>query len=251
MFVTWSEKTVAEVLALRASGHTHIEISEHTGVPVSSMRNWFYRGAPKRTRYTSPPPSLDRDAIPCGPYAYLLGSYLGDGCLFRQTSGSWCLRIISDTAHPGLLDEFAAAMEAVSGGTAWRRKRPNMNAVEISLTWWHWTSVLPQHGPGRKHKRKIELEDWQWDIVRDHTGKFLRGLIHTDGWRGWNKVKSKGKWYAYPRYQFSNRSDDIRKLFCDACDLLGVEWKPWTRWHISVARRDSVALLDEHVGLKY
>jgi hypothetical protein len=64
-------------------------------------------------------------------------------------------------------------------------------------------------------------------------------------------VKSKGKWYAYPRYQFSNRSDDIRKLFCDACDLLGVEWRQWTRWHISVARRDSVALLDEHVGWKY
>jgi hypothetical protein len=60
----------------------------------------------------------------------------------------------------------------------------------------------------------------------------------------------KGKAEAYPRYQFSNRSDDIRRIFTDACDSLGVEWRPWTRWHISVARKDSVALLDEFIGLK-
>lgn len=53
-----------------------------------------------------------------------------------------------------------------------------------------------------------------------------------------------------PRYQFSNRSDDIRRLFTDACDLLDIAWRRWGRWHISVARRDSVAKLDEFVGLK-
>ncbi|MBA3888784.1 MAG: helix-turn-helix domain-containing protein [Acidobacteria bacterium] len=34
------------------------------------------------------------------------------------------------------------------------------------------------------------------------------------------------------------------------CDLMGIAWRPWGRWHISVARRDAVALLDEHVGPK-
>ena len=142
-------------------------------------------------------------------------------------------------------------MEAVSGGTAWRRKKRDANCFEIGLTWWHWTLALPQHGPGRKHTRKIELEPWQWDIVRAHTGLFLRGLIHSDGWRGLNRVLSKGKWYAYPRYQFSNRSGDIKKLFCDACDLIDVEWRLWGRYHVSIARKDSVAKLDEFVGLKY
>ncbi|MDQ3758749.1 MAG: hypothetical protein M3331_02230 [Actinomycetota bacterium] len=242
-----------EVFAARNRGLTHKEISDLTGVPVSAMRNWFYKGLPQRTGTGNrkPRPPFERVSIPRAPYAYLLGAYLGDGCISMQTNGSWLLRIVSDSAWPGILDEFAAAMEAVSGGTAWRRKRPDMNCIEIGLTWWHWTLAFPQHGPGRKHKRNIELEAWQREIVEEHTGLFLRGLIHTDGWRGWNKVESKGKWYAYPRYQFSNRSDDIRKLFCQACDLLGVEWTPWTRWHISVARRDSVALLDKHVGFKY
>ena len=56
--------------------------------------------------------------------------------------------------------------------------------------------------------------------------------------------------YEYPRYQFSSRSDDIRRIFTDACDLLDVEWRRWGRWHISVARSDSVAKLDKFVGLK-
>jgi hypothetical protein len=86
--------------------------------------------------------------------------------------------------------------------------------------------------------------------VDSQPGHFLRGLIHTDGWRGLNRVFVKGRWYEYPRYQFSSRSDDIRRLFTDACDRIGVAWRPWGRWHISVARREAVARLDEFVGPK-
>jgi ligand-binding SRPBCC domain-containing protein len=65
-----------------------------------------------------------------------------------------------------------------------------------------------------------------------------------------NRVYVKGKHYE-SRYQFSNRSDDIRKLFTDTCEKLAVEWRQWTRYHISVARRESVAILDSVVGPKY
>lgn len=60
----------------------------------------------------------------------------------------------------------------------------------------------------------------------------------------------KGKRYAYPRYEFSNLSEDIKRIFCDACDALGVEWKRMNAKSISVARRASVARLDEWVGPK-
>jgi hypothetical protein len=54
----------------------------------------------------------------------------------------------------------------------------------------------------------------------------------------------------YPRYHFSNVSADIREIFGRACDQLGIEWRPNNRWSLSVARRGSVALLDEFVGPK-
>jgi hypothetical protein len=116
--------------------------------------------------------------------------------------------------------------------------------------WSAWPCLFPQHGPGRKHHRRIELAPWQREVLERDPRPFLRGLIHSDGWRGLNRVRAKGRDYAYPRYQFSNRSQDIKDLFCWACELIGVEWRPWGRHHISVARRDSVARLDEFIGPK-
>ena len=132
-----------------------------------------------------------------------------------------------------------------------RRASAGKRCLIVSCTWHPWSYLFPQHGPGRKHHRAIELADWQQRIVDAAPQPFLRALIHTDGWRGLNRVHVKGKDYAYPRYQFSNRSDDIRKLFTDTCEKLGVEWRQWTRYHVSVARRNSVAYLDTFIGLKY
>jgi len=58
------------------------------------------------------------------------------------------------------------------------------------------------------------------------------------------------KTYRYPRYNFTNHSDDIRAVFCEYCDKVGVEWRRMNRWSISVARRDSVALMDRRIGPK-
>lgn len=59
-----------------------------------------------------------------------------------------------------------------------------------------------------------------------------------------------GKTYAYPRYLFTNCSDDIKRIFTEACDRLGVEWRVMNAKNISVPRRASVARLDEFIGPK-
>jgi hypothetical protein len=56
--------------------------------------------------------------------------------------------------------------------------------------------------------------------------------------------------YAYPRYFFSNLSADIRGLFCESCDQLGLRWRQSNPRNISISDRTSVALLDENVGPK-
>jgi hypothetical protein len=82
--------------------------------------------------------------------------------------------------------------------------------------------------------------------VEKHPGRLLRGLIHSDGYRGLNYVNGKG----YPRYLFCNRSDDIRGIFCQACDTYGVRWRQSNQWTISIARAPDVAKLDLVVGPK-
>ena len=112
-----------------------------------------------------------------------------------------------------------------------------------------WLHAFPQHGPGRTHERPITLEPWQQEIVDRHPGEFVRGLIHSDGCRTINRFRTtlpsgRVAEYAYARYFFSNLSADIRGLFCDTCEALGVRWTLSNPRNVSVAHRDSVAKLD-------
>ena len=99
------------------------------------------------------------------------------------------------------------------------------------------------------------LADWQREVVDEFPQQFLRGLIHSDGCRTVNRFKTKlpsGRVaeYAYARYFFSNLSPDIRGLFCEYCDRLGIRWTLSNPRNVSVSHRASVALLDEFVGPK-
>ena len=79
---------------------------------------------------------------------------------------------------------------------------------------------------------------------------FLRGLIQSDGSRYLNTIRHPGRTYSYPRYEFTNHSDDIRGLFTDYCDVVGVQWRQMNQFSISVARWASVEMMDRHIGPK-
>jgi hypothetical protein len=243
-------------LTLMESGRSLRSISLATGVSRSTLRSWRTRQEPLRRTCprcdgtpTLPEPQAD--------YAYLLGLYLGDGCISRTgppEKGVWALRVICADAWPGLIEECMRAITAIRPGNKIATV-PRQGCTEVKSTSKHWPCLFPQHGPGKKHDRVIELAPWQRTIVEAHPGDFARGLFHSDGWRGVNRVRRPladgERWYEYARYLFINKSEGILRLCGEALDLLGVQWcfsKPTT---ISVARRDAVARLDTVVGPKY
>ena len=87
--------------------------------------------------------------------------------------------------------------------------------------------LFPRHGRGPKHLRPIVLTPWQAEIALSREPRaFLRGLVHSDGCRLMNcaikkKERQAVKVYRYPRYQFSNRSPQIRDLSRRRAPLLG------------------------------
>jgi hypothetical protein len=87
-------------------------------------------------------------------------------------------------------------------------------------------------------------------ITREHPGALLRGLIHSDGSRFIATQVVHHRTYRYARYDFANRSEGIKAIFCEHLDLLGI---PWTRLNdrgIQIARRTAVAALDAFIGPK-
>jgi hypothetical protein len=180
-------------------------------------------------------------------YAYLLGQYLGDGHLVI-TARLPVLGIACTNEYAEIMDECAAAMLGVLAKSVHRTH--GRGCTNIRSYSKHWPCLLPQSGPGKKHERPIVLQEWQREIVDEHPGRFVRGLFQSDGCRITNNVVVRGKSYSYPRYFFSNESTDILALCGDALDRLGVAWRFNRRNSISVAKRESVAILDLHVGPK-
>jgi hypothetical protein len=189
--------------------------------------------------------ALDEERYAC--------QYLGDGHITAGRRQIHCLSIFRADAWPGVLAEVKAALSAVMPASKVSSIH-RIGCTEIKSYSTHWTCLFPQHGPGMKHTRKIAVEEWQQRIVDAHAGPFLRGLIHSDGCRitNWTQRRVGGelKRYEYPRYFFTNKSLDILTLCCASLDRLGIAHRR-PRWdHVSVARREAVAALDEWVGPK-
>lgn len=250
--------TVDMALQLSAIGILDRENALICGVSVAAVRHW--RGGRRR----GPHGSATERKVSCPrchgrpldepAYAYLLGLYLGDGHITRGRRNVFAVSISCCDDWPGLLAAARSAMAAVmplSGVFCVKRQ----GCTEVKSTSKHWPCLFPQHGPGRKHTRKIELEPWQSTIVGEYPGEFAKGLFHSDGWRGVNRVQRRladgDRWYEYPRYLFGNESTDILRLCGETLDRLGVTWRYSRRNAISVARREAVGRLDEFVGPKY
>jgi hypothetical protein len=114
------------------------------------------------------------------------------------------------------------------------------------MYWKHWPVLFPQHGPGRKHERTIELTSWQGEIAAKAPKHLIRGLIHSDGCR----VVANDRGVESIRYHFANRSGGIRSIYCEALDRLGIPWTRPSQQGIAVYRQAAVAQLDEFVGSK-
>lgn len=217
-------------------------IAERSGVSPSTIRRW-------RAEFGEPP--LRWRPAHADAYAYLLGMYLGDGCISESRRGGVLLRICLDARYPAAVDQCQTAMQlTMPDHRAGRMAVRGSGAIVVQASGRRWLDAFPQHRRGHKHLRTIALEPWQERIVGRHRGSFVRGLIHSDGCRTINAFRTKlpsGRIaeYAYPRYFFSNLSDDIRALFCASCDVMGVRWTQSNPRNISVAHRASVAILDD------
>jgi hypothetical protein len=257
------EHEYQQALGLIREGINDCEIGRRMGIPRGTIRDWrvgLEANSGGRTRFWSG----RRQATTCfrcdggwfdeEAYAYLLGVYLGDGCLSRYPRGVYRLRIACDLKYPDIVNEIANHIVVVRSVD--KVGFVSMEGcVEVSASWKHWPCLFPQHAPGKKHDRNIELEPWQQEIASTHPKALLRGLIHSDGSRHINPIvrplKDGPKRYEYTRYMFTNASTDILGIFTDALDLLDVHWTNSYPRVISVARRDDVAFLDTFVGPKH
>jgi hypothetical protein len=253
VFVTRKIRTEAEFNAAKtliASGLSIHGAARRLGIPYATVRYWTSLSVPPHTAskarpWTGPPSPRA--------YCYLLGLYLGDGCI-GLARRSLQLSLTLDARYPCIVEEAARSLTlTVPSIRIGRTAVPGAVRLYASYRW--WPEVFPQHGTGRKHRRRIVLAEWQEELTCRYPRDLLRGLIHSDGARCVNRFTTKlpsGRIadYSYVRYFFTNYSADIRRIFCQHCDLIGIHWTQSSFKNISIAHRDSVAILERFVGPK-
>lgn len=252
-----SEAQVELVLGLLRGGVSVSAAARETGVPRSTVRDWAagrlpHGYSPDGTR--CPKCGGEHDLVnPPSSYVYLLGMYLGDGSISEHARGVARMRVHLDLKYPAIIDEVERAISDLVPQNRVHRQlrrskltdRDELSYVIVSAYSKTWPCWFPQHGPGKKHERTIELAQWQRLLVDRRPWPFLRGLIHSDGCRFINT----GTNWSNPRYSFSNQSADIRNLFADACSLVGLHTTraPHT---VYVSKKADVAEMDLHIGPK-
>jgi hypothetical protein len=237
-----------KVQLMIATGMNDCEIAREAGIPRKTV--WEWRHGPRvrtRDRAGTSVCGIEHDftALRAAPYCYLLDMYLGDGCISRHPR-SWHLRITCDTQYPAIIRRCREAINMVMPNQSAAIVQRPERCVDVSHFSKHWPCLLPQHGPGRKHHRRIALAPWQQALVYQATEEFVCGLIHSDGCR----VVANDRGVRSIRYHFSNRSEDIIGLFTAALDHLEIPWTRSTKYIVSIYRKAATARMDEFIGPK-
>ena len=140
----------AAALVLAAEGANPTDIGRRMGIPRPTVRDWLAGNVARRTLQL-PPGSCSQ----CGfehecvelpaVDVYLLGLYLGDGCLAAHPRGVFRLRIVLDAKYPRIIDECKAAIAEVGP-----RNRVGVvdyrTWVEVNAYSRRWPCLFPQHG---------------------------------------------------------------------------------------------------------
>src|SRR5438309_2278686 len=136
---------VERALELHRFGHNDSQVTRLLNVPRSTIREWIHpRYVPTVRPGCFRCERTNRDAG--SDYVYLLGLYLGDGCLSGNAKEVWRLRIFQDTRYTGLIGECRLAMASVTPTRVSLTKC--IGCTEIGASWKHWIHLFPQHGPG-------------------------------------------------------------------------------------------------------
>lgn len=190
-------------------------------------------------------------------YSYLFGLYLGDG-LCRQVNRSHVLTYSLDCKYMDLIEFTKNNIQQLFGKTPSLCDKRNYvfasNSFDVKITSKVIRPFFPQgEEHGVKHLRKIEMENWQKEILNPL--ECLRGLIYSDG------TFINANSYKTFRYEFSNCSSDIIEIFKLCCDKLNLRYNchqkktmhgmaTVPKYAISIAYQDDVRWLMKRIGTK-
>lgn len=221
-----------KVKELAEKGLNKCQISRETKIPRATIKTWLLRGFCNKAydknglkigRYEelNPAKILESEEAQKA-YSHILAVYLSDGHIIKMPHKEklYKISLYNDIKYPLNTKEWADNLQKIltkNRVLVYQRNGYNMKIV-ISYNQ-NLLLLFPQHGPGEKYTRKLELADWQKKIIQKYPEQFIRGCIQSDGCIYWQVIGN----HSYKRYNYVNKSSDIMDFFLFACECVGIK----------------------------
>lgn len=235
----YNKNLIDRAIELKKENKNNSQIAKEIGVPRTTIISWFKRIEKNGNVYKKQEINfLDIEKNIGGSYSYILGMYLGDGHISKCLR-TYRFRIFQDSTYKDIIDNCVFHLKKIFPNNIISIFRWHCDNCKVIILYNNnLAEIFPQHGPGKKHLRKIELLDWQKEIINKYPREFLCGLIDSDGCRFLCNN------YLY--YQFTNKSEDIKDMFCDVCKILGIEYLRYNKYkNIRISKRKSVEKIEK------
>jgi len=136
-----SDADKATVRDLLARGYSDRLVADISGVSANTVGRWRRSWPPIPLRWRPPHEQS---------YAYLLGMYLGDGCLYAGR-GRVRLQVSLDSSYPAVIDDCWTAMVlCMPDRRAALVQRSGERATVVQSCSKLWLIAFPQHGRGQE-----------------------------------------------------------------------------------------------------
>ncbi len=139
--MTHPDETVEEAVGLAQAGLSATEVAAATGVARGTVRDWIAGRVPARLSRKA---EVDPERLPPD-YVYLLGLYLGDGCLSAHPRGVYKLRVSLDSKYPNIIASAVRAIQAVLPGNSVRTCARRVSRGLLLLE--AWPQLFPSTAP--------------------------------------------------------------------------------------------------------
>lgn len=265
-----SREAYLNVLKLNAEGKRICDIVRITGIGRSCVNNWINRKQKPKfvTAIEIPSNPIDflrylnnniDDSLRNSTYSFILGMYLGDGCIARNTRTKQ-LTIALDKKYNILNEYVIESFNILFGRQALvidrsvdRGQKTRSNSIDVRYSSINIGLIFPHEGVGAKHLRHIELAEWQKEIIDPVS--IVKGLIYSDGSYFYSRSN---KTY---NYTFVNTSIDIINILEYYLKKLGIVYNKHTKHslgakgtaykiHLNVNRKLDVIKLHGMIGDK-
>jgi intein-encoded DNA endonuclease-like protein len=152
-------------------------------------------------------------------YAYILGLYLADGVVTNNPRTKRLRISLHSENDLRVIEKCIHNLKLLfPENKTTPHKRTKSKCVDVSLYNSKLNEYFPQCGVGPKHTRKLELVNWQKEIIHSNLKDFLAGLFDGDGSFYMNRKRN------VMCAQFTNKSQDILQWCKSGLDSIGIEY---------------------------